>query len=298
MTQQTATGAQEHEAVAGHRVRIASALRLSRNELFALLFAVTCANGLVAKVLDAVRQLGWTDAVIGTFGISAVVWFACLSGLALVLRSEEASTERRDAVGGFDWIVAAAVLGLAAVPFGALSWSAQAGLAAYVIWVSAFGSARCRGAWIMLAVTVPMCWSRLLFAVLSRWILEADAVLVSTVIGSERSGNTVQFTDGSDFFQIFPACSSLANMSLAILCWVTLAKVTRHRTVPIDVVWCGLACASVVAVNVARISLIGLHRDAFELIHGPVGASIAAWTALALMIGISLWGVRRDLVRL
>jgi exosortase/archaeosortase family protein len=178
-----------------------------------------------------------------------------------------------------------------------LSWAAQACLAIYVVRVSKPRSARSRGAWILLAVTVPMCWSRLLFAVLSRWILEADAILVSSVLGTERIGNTVRFADEPDFFQIFPACSSLANMSLAILCWVTVAKVTRHRAVLADALWCAVACLSVVMVNVARISLIGLHRDSFELIHGPVGATIAAWIALGLMIGISLWSVRRDFVR-
>jgi exosortase/archaeosortase family protein len=293
MANQVTTAARPASAVNGKSLRLV----LSRSELFALLFALTCANGLVAKALDTIRQSGWTEAAIGTFGISAIVWFACYAGLALVVRADGPGPGGREDACALDWIIAAAVLGLAAVPFGALSWAAQACLAIYVIQVSRRGSARSRGAWILLAVTVPMCWSRLLFAVLSRWILEADAILVSSVLGTERIGNTVRFAGEPDFFQIFPACSSLANMSLAILCWVTITQVTRHRAVPADTFWCALACFSVVVVNVARISLIGLHRDSFEIIHGPVGATIAAWIALGLMVGISLWSVRRDFVR-
>jgi hypothetical protein len=38
-----------------------------------------------------------------------------------------------------------------------------------------------------------MLWSRLVFAMLNDLILQADAILVSLIVGTERLGNTVGF---------------------------------------------------------------------------------------------------------
>jgi exosortase/archaeosortase family protein len=263
----------------------------SRNAYLGVLFVVCCANGLGAKAIDAVSQSGWSEALLGTFGISLVVWVACYAGLSLVLRPGS------ETISPWDIAVGIGVLGLVVVPFGPLSWMALSALALYVIVTSEAQSFRRRGAWILLAVTVPMCWSRLLFAVLARWILEADAVLVSWMVGTERIGNTVQFSGRDDFFQIYPACSSLANMSLAVLCWATATQVVGHRASKTDILWCGLACVSVVVVNIARISLIGFNREHFGALHGPLGTAVASWITLFLMAGICYAGVRHDLKR-
>jgi hypothetical protein len=72
-----------------------------------------------------------------------------------------------------------------------------------------------RGALILLAMTAPMLWSRLLFQIFAKPILNIDATLVSVLLGTDRSGNMVGFLDGSGYMIVLPACSSLANMSLA-----------------------------------------------------------------------------------
>jgi hypothetical protein len=60
-----------------------------------------------------------------------------------------------------------------------------------------------------------MLWSRLLFQIFAKPILNIDATLVSVLLGTDRSGNMVGFLDGSGYMIVLPACSSLANMSLA-----------------------------------------------------------------------------------
>ena len=65
----------------------------------------------------------------------------------------------------------------------------------------------------------------------------------------------VRFVHDGDYLVIFPSCSSLANMSLAFLCWITISEwVGHHRSVR-DLGWCLLACGSVIVINVGRISL-------------------------------------------
>jgi hypothetical protein len=65
---------------------------------------------------------------------------------------------------------------------------------------------------ILLALTVPMLWSPLLFRCFSETILEVDASLVGRMLGTTQAGNMVRFADGSGELVIFPACSSIANL--------------------------------------------------------------------------------------
>ena len=54
---------------------------LARNELFAGLSILACANGLGSRVIQAINRAGWTDAALGTFEISAIVFTACAAGV-------------------------------------------------------------------------------------------------------------------------------------------------------------------------------------------------------------------------
>jgi len=74
------------------------------------------------------------------------------------------------------------------------------------------------GATILLATTVPMLWSRLFFDLFANFALDVDASLAGWMLGTHRTANMVEFADHSGTLVIFPSCSSLANVSPALLC--------------------------------------------------------------------------------
>jgi hypothetical protein len=263
-------------------------LGLTRGELFAGLYILGCANGLAAKMILSVRRLGWVDAAVGTFDVSVIVLFACFIGISLV---------RADKTGGIhlaDLAVAMVLLLMIALPIGAMSWLAVTILSLYVLLFAQSTESEHRGAVILLAVTVPMLWSRLFFDLFANFILSVDALLVGWMLGTHRSGNMVEFADHSGTLAIFPSCSSLANVSLAILCWVTFSESVRHKKRAQDILWCLLACCSVVAVNVIRISLMGLSSAHYYLLHSSPAEIVLNIIILALIVAISVLGVRRD----
>jgi exosortase/archaeosortase family protein len=94
---------------------------------------------------------------------------------------------------------------------------------------------------------------------------------------------------------ILPYCSSMANVSLAFLAWVTITKWLPHRWSPQDLWWCFLAAASVVAVNVGRIGLMGLSQEHYRTVHSQLGDTVTNLLLLGLTVGICLLGARRDL---
>jgi exosortase/archaeosortase family protein len=263
-------------------------MRMSRVELFASLFIFGCANGLVGKIIASANLRGWATAAFGTFDISAIVVAACVAGIALVLQS------RVEEVRSADVAVGVVLFLLMILPIAAMAWLAVSGLSLYILFFGKVDDPARRGAIILLAATVPMLWSRMLFDFFAKPILEVDATLVAWILGTYRAGNVVEFADHSGSLVIFPPCSSLANMSLALLCWVTVSQFVRHKWRSSDLFWCLLACASVVALNVVRISLMGLSVSHYEAIHDSLGDIIANTAMLGFTVGISLWGVRDD----
>jgi hypothetical protein len=268
---------------------LAAALRqsLARNEFFAGLYILGCANGLLGRILLSLGRDGWSGLL--EVDVSVIVLFACFAGISTLLE------ERRDEIRFADLAVGAVFLILVILPIFALSWLAVTGLSLYILVFANDRSARRRGALILLALTVPMLWSRLLFQFFAGPILEIDASLAALLLGSERIGNVVGFGDGSGYMVIMPACSFVANTSLAFLCWVSITQWAEHQWSPMDILWSLLACASVIAVNAARIALTGLSQSYYETIHSPLGGMVGGAIILGLTVGISVLSARRDL---
>jgi len=262
---------------------------MSRADFFAGLCILGCANGLSARMSQSVQQLDWAGAIFSTFNISLIVWVACFAGVSLILRDKLVGIKSTDIAVGLVFLI------LVILPIVSLSWLALTGLSLYILLFSGANDAARRGAIILLATTVPMLWSPMLFNLFSKIILEADATLVSWVLGTHRNGNMVEFVDHSANLIILAACSSLANMSLAFLCWITVSQTVQHKWRPQDLLWCLVACVSVIAVNVTRMSLMGLSLSHYHAIHSPIGDAVTSLIILIFTVGISVVGARREI---
>lgn len=261
---------------------------LPRGEFFGGLFALGCASGLAFRIIQSINRLGWWEALLSTFEVSVIVWIAVAAGVSLVLR------EQARGIRWSELALGSGVLLLIVLPVGPLSWVGVTALSLYMI-ASTHSSSSRRGALILLATTVPMLWSRLLFKFFANAILQIDASLVGWMLHTDRSGDIVQFADGSGVLVILPSCSSLANVSLAVLCWVLVSQWVCHKRSAYDLLWGLLACSSVVAVNVTRMSLMGLSQWHYDTFHGVLGDVVGGTIILGLIVGFSLLGVRREL---
>ena len=194
-----------------------------RGEFFAGLFILGFSNGIFERIASAIENGTIANAILGTFGISVLIWVACFIAVSLLLRQPPEPVTRNDLILGVAVTVAALV------PSAKASWIALTGLGLYGLRCFEPGAPARRAAFVILAVTVPMFWSRLAFAMLSDLILQADAILVSLIVGTERVGNTIGFADHSGYLFILPACSSLADVSLAVLGWAPFTQALRRR---------------------------------------------------------------------
>ena len=131
-----------NELTASRRGLVA-ALRdsISRNEFFAGLYILGCANGLLGRILLSFNSDGWMGILGGD--ISVIVWFACFAGVSMM--AQEDKEEIRFA----DLAVAAVFLILVILPIFSLSWVAVTGLSLYILLFANGSPARKRGAVIL-----------------------------------------------------------------------------------------------------------------------------------------------------
>jgi hypothetical protein len=261
---------------------------IPRNDFFVVLYILGCANGLLGRVIQSFQFSDWEGALAGA-DINAIMLLACFAGISLVSAKNSEQLHPRDLC------VALIFLILVSLPIFPLSWVAVTGLSVYILTCANTNPERSRGALILLAMTAPMLWSRLLFQIFAKPILNIDAALVAMLLGTDRTGNMVGFLDGSGYMIVLPACSSLANMSLALLCWVSITQWVGHRWTARDVIWAGFACTSVIAVNVTRIGLMGFNHRNYEAIHSAWGDMITNSIMLALMVAVTVLGARREI---
>lgn len=262
---------------------IATNDRLSRGGAFAAAGVLAALN---AQADHIIVDLSWQsplEALLNLGGISAIMWAAMFAAWKI---GGEASRPLR---GGVDTAVLAAVIVFSFLP---ISYAAQSGLllcAAYLVVTAGEGNdAEWRAGFVLLALTGPLIWGRLLLRLFEAPILALDARLVGTAIGSHVEGNMVRFADGSGRFMIGDPCSSVHNMSLALVLWTTAAMLFRVR---IDgrYVMVGLAMAGLMfALNVVRLSILGLFPAHFDFLHDGGGAVLFGWAGLigaALLAG-------------
>ena len=108
-------------------------------------------------------------------------------------------------------------------------------------------------------------------------------------------GIVVEFADNSGQLVILPPCSSIANVPLAFLCWVTFSQLVCYRRSCYGFLWCLLACAALAAVNILRLTILGLSEWHYAAFHNAWGDAVANLVILGLVVGICALGVRREL---
>jgi hypothetical protein len=265
-------------------------IRLGRGEFLWGLMILATANGLFGAIIASINRDGWNDALFASFNISVIVWLASAAGLYLARPDQLPSAIQKS-----DFVVGLACLALVCLPIGPSSWLALTVLSIWLLRSRQTSAAQRRGAIILLAVTVPMLWSRILFQVFATKVLATDAAFVSWMLGTARIGNMVQFVDGSGYLVIFPACSSLANLSLALLCWITLVQLVKHRQARTDVVWTVLLCLAVVALNVGRMAFMATNLEHYEALHTSFGIQAENVLFLLIIVGICSLGLRNEI---
>jgi len=233
-------------------------------------------------LLGAFRALGLMEGMLALGGVSAIIWFALFALLAIAREP------------GFDGCRPRDLPLLAAACIAALlpsAWIAAVALFATGLYLAATSDGGARDgriAVVLLALSGPLLWGRLLMVAFAPLLLSLDSHFVALIAGTSASGNTVRFAGSAGRFVVGIPCSSIHNISLAIVLWGTLVALLKLR---IDARLVGFGVAATVAmflVNAARLASIALFPADFDLLHLGAGAGAFGWASMiaaALIVG-------------
>lgn len=262
----------------------ATNIYLPRGSAFAAAGVLAALN---AQADQIIADLTWQPplvALLNLGGVSAIVWAAMAAAMKI------SGEKPRPLQSRLDVVILTIVIVMSFIP---VSYFAPAGLLLCAIYMLGSGSRgfdpEHRAALVLLALTGPLIWGRLLLGLFQAPVLALDAHLVGAAIRSNVQGNVVRFPDGSGQFIIENPCSSVHNISLAILLWTTAAMLFNTRFDRRYLLVGVAAAAFMFVLNIVRLSIMGLFPTYFDLLHEGSGAVLFSWAGLigaVLVIGL------------
>jgi hypothetical protein len=260
------------------------ALGRDRTQWLVVAAVIAAINGLATGIINTIADRGAPMALLALGSVNPVVWFTLFAALAIAFEPEPDVPVRRT-----DMAVTGLVLASAFVPIVAAG-SIGVALAAGYLWiVSPAGSRGRRGAIVLLALTTMLIWGRFVLMAAGDPLLALDSHFVAWLAGTTAHGNLVMFADGSKPILIGYACSSMHNMTYAIMLWAAVTQLLKIPVGPRSLAICAAAMIGNVLVNGARLAVIAHHRSAFDYWHSGAGGSLFGWggvIVIALIIGV------------
>lgn len=165
------------------------------------------------------------------------------------------------------------------------------------LWQTAHGDEKLKSAAVVaLALATNLYWAPKIFEFVSLPLLRADAALVGTLVSMfapDVSWSDTIITFNSHSIGIYGACSSFHNISLGLLCWITITKLMRSEWVASDFTAGLMVTAAVVILNTGRLALMARGQAEFVYWHDGPGADLFAWTTTLTVVALSFWGATR-----
>jgi exosortase/archaeosortase family protein len=147
---------------------------------------------------------------------------------------------------------------------------------------------------ILAALSVQEFWGHIFFDLFAIPLLRAETAVVGTIMQAARAGTTWQdnvITGSSGFgIIVYSACSSFHNLSLAMLCWLTVSRLRNQNWRSRDLVTGGVIGITMIACNVTRLCVMAWSPNLYQYWHDGLGAQFFAVGASVLVLLLSLYG--------
>jgi hypothetical protein len=197
----------------------------------------------------------------------------------------------------FEVVTALSLAALNFLPVQSSNWLSTTAVGLFLFFGSRNDNKLKAAATVLLALSFNGYWGPKFFNIFGYWILRADAALVGTALVATQPGiewhETVIGWPGGHSVLIFSPCSSFHNISLGLLCWVSVTKLFRTSWARGDLAIALAVCATVILLNATRLYLMALSSQHYVYWHGGTGEHLFAWASTMMVLLISLWGAVR-----
>lgn len=265
-------------------------IRLSRRHIITWISVILFVNYVVDLAQEApsssIYDLIYNLSAVGIFQYMA--WFAVFN---LTLKSDLAVKSRRA-----DFVVGVILCLFVFLPMSHFIWLAATGVAVYW-YLSSPDDLNLRSAAIVLgALSVQELWGHMLFHLFEYPLLSAETAVVGSLLevvrtGTVWQGNVVTGPDGYGI-AIYDWCSAFHNLSLAMLCWVTISNLQQRSWDVREFALGALIGAVMIFENVLRLCLMAWDIDLYHYWHDGAGSEVFAVGASLSVLAMSLYASR------
>jgi len=162
---------------------------------------------------------------------------------------------------------------------------------AYLFRRSAPGTLDRRFAVIVLALSGPVFFGPVVRVLLGPEWVKAETLLLAALFDLPTQGNVIM-TEGGRTYVVAGNCSSLHNISMAILVVASLSQLLDIRGAWKLAACTALASLAVIAVNSVRLLMIAKMPDHFDYLHVGGGRTWFSWAAMLAMTGVTILSLR------
>jgi hypothetical protein len=147
------------------------------------------------------------------------------------------------------------------------------------------------------AISAHEVWGPLFFKIVSAPIIKMEVVVIAMVgqllgFGLSVDGVILRSPTGWGVFMM-EACSSFHNVSLAVLVWLSLLKLSAAAISRPNLVALGVGVCAIICLNVLRILFMTRSAEAYHYWHEGSGALIFSCLALAAVALPTMISVRQ-----
>lgn len=260
--------------------------RLDVRPILSVLFVALALNSLSGRIAFFFADAN-ADVTGSLFGLSAIIWFALFGMLKIGLDGQRSREMDR-----YDWIAVWLSVIIMVIPLKILSVLALPALALYIFWRSGSGTPDQRTGILALAITGPAFWGPMTQALLGQEITLLETKLLSLLSSLSTDGNVLHAING-DTLVIAGACSSFANVTLALLLVITLWQMIGLKNDRQLATCIACAVAAVILINSTRLAILGFYPQQFGFWHEGAGRIFFIWGMLAATGLIAIIGVSR-----
>jgi|GEM_PF-2155846 len=251
-----AAGPGEHRALA------------TRSRLIAASGMTMMAKAVIVTVVAATLNQGWGGSLAGGLGLSWAFWVAGGLFARQAWLADPTPAPHRE-------VVALATSCFAAILLPALTGVCLATILGVSAWLTSDEQTGVRGAGMtLLAMTGYLFWGPLLTWIVGPNVAAIDATVVGAVVHSSVHDNVVRFPTERHWLIIDIACTSIQNLSTALMLFVAIVRSFRATPKVSELAYLAAVFAIVVFVNDTRLVLMVRSLADYHWVHGENGRTI------------------------
>jgi len=263
----------------------------NRSFFYAVTIAIGAMNAVIKPAIHSIDHDGFWSASFNLFNVHPVMVGVLLLCIALIYdRRDVHGLSKKDLLA-----ITFTLVGLL-IPSATMSWLFIGLFGLYLASRQTITPVQRSGAVILLVAGLREPFMTFLLQVFNSEVLALDATFTALLLSAFQDSVTAQgnmiLAGNTVRLVVLTSCSSLANLSFAMLFWFAVSRAISSSISREMLVACGAIVVSMVALNIVRLTMMASSSAQYAIIHESIGKTSFAIIMVTTVSLLTVWGLR------